>query len=1584
MFARSLIRCILLLGMCYAAAVRPYGNTARADERDRIRERHRLASSDVFLPAPRELIQQLNRAKQSLEAERYSDAVFRLGGLLNEPESEDFFIRDAQQTGRMISLKSEAQRILGDMPRDGRAAYELQFGSEAQRLLELAVNDGDIGQLVNVSRKFFQTDAGQQATYLVGRYHLDFGRPLAAALTLQRLANNSGAQTFEPELSLCLAVSWFYAGMDDNGRKVLEALQRRPEARNRTDVAAPASLMADVGTAAEWLLGQIETRHGVWGMGEDQWLLYRGNAARNGSTRGDMPLVVSDNPLVNCRWRVAASSHNRMEDEVAKVQQHYAANQIPALPSLHPLAVNGVILMRTPRYLFAVDASTGKRIWLYDDLSLQMTDGFSDGNDADILSNRSDVLSGWHRRIWDDAPYGQMSSDGERVYLINKLGYPTNRRMLVGRNGINFPNPFGLKSYNELIALELASQGKRQWMIGGESGDDDTGLSGAFFLGAPLPIDGHLYILAEISGEIRLLMLDAETGKLIWRQPLIHTEESTGTIVRNALRRVAGATPSFGDGILVCPTTAGAVVAVDVATRSLLWGFEYETAGDSRHTRAFRLARTPAGGGQPGSRWSDATVTIANGKVLLTPVESNVMYCLRLFDGQLLWKQKRGQLLHLGCIHDDAVVMVGRHAVTALRLEDGKPAWTQELALPAGAMPSGRGFLSGQYFYLPTTAGELVKIDVADGSVAARQPTKQVLGNLICYDDCVISQSVESLTSFYQVDALRKSVEASLAAGEENAVTLAHHAQLMLYDDQRPQALQSLRRAYQMEMQETSGTQPSDVTRALLVDTLLQGLREDFVANEPLAAEVEQLIDQPAQRLEYLQLMTVGLQKVGNFDKAFESCVKLIDTGSDPVMEESAEHLHVRRDRWIQVQLANIHGESDRDQRNVMDQTIATRFDAAIESDRIDALRQFHQYFGFHTIDRRARLELAKRLALTSRRLEVEIVLNHLVETSTGEVAGAAAALLARLYHDLGLNEPAAEMYAILRERWGEVPVTADKTGRELWEEAVAESPAGSANLKLADWPRGRVQVQGEVQRDARQFPVGFHNQPVTPFIAQGPSLRDVKMSLQAQHTLVGKDRLGKPRFRIPLLGSGNGIGRRGNSPLTEAHAYGHMIVVSHGDQLLAIDALPGPTSPADRVLWRKFLVPLATHNTAVKQTYRKVSSNIWGDKIRTTTARTESGEISIGQIGPLRPFGVCYQRGQSLICVDPLQEEGNPVWRRDNVPAGSDLFGDLELLVVVPPNATEAMVLRQADGSSVGPRIVPPSESRWTTFGRNILTWKESSQRLALTLYDPWYEEDVWSYPFPTGAKGCLVGHDQVAVLSPDGRFVLIALGDGEVLIDQLLEPETNLDAIHVLRFAGQVVLATTTNSTPSDRDAPVRVAAAPSPSYVPLIHGRVYAFDRETGKKMWPVPAFIDQYGLPLDQPTDSPVLVFLRHETTSKNEPGKVKTTVLCLDRRDGSFVLDNTDVSRDSHLHVGSQSGTYELVVDRAASQVTLKLFERNLTMAFTDEPVPPQPPAQTGSASSWASARNSTTARMLNAAKHSIKNLIVPVPRERGR
>ena len=135
--------------------------------------------------------------------------------------------------------------------------------------------------------------------------------------------------------------------------------------------------------------------------------------------------------------------------------------------------------------------------------------------------------------------------------------------------------------------------------------------------------------------------------------------------------------------------------------------------------------------------------------MLLTPVDSDQLYCLDLLTGQELWSCDRSGMLYLGCVHAGRAVLVGPHDVTALRIADRKPAWSPgSLAIPSDAQSRGRGLYAGHHYYLPTSAGQLLAIDLDDGRLTATTKTDHVLGNLVAVRNCLISQSPDSLEVF--------------------------------------------------------------------------------------------------------------------------------------------------------------------------------------------------------------------------------------------------------------------------------------------------------------------------------------------------------------------------------------------------------------------------------------------------------------------------------------------------------------------------------------------------------------------------------------------------------------------------------------------------------------------------------------------------------------------------------------------------------------------------------------------------------------------------------------------------------------------
>ena len=124
--------------------------------------------------------------------------------------------------------------------------------------------------------------------------------------------------------------------------------------------------------------------------------------------------------------------------------------------------------------------------------------------------------------------------------------------------------------------------------------------------------------------------------------------------------------------------------------------------------------------------------------MLITPPEGGELHCLDLLTGKPAWtaKQRDGNL-YLACVHDGKAVLVGKRSIVAINMSDGTEAWqlpvgSQRDSSRVAAVPTGRGFLSGNLYYLPTNL-ELMQIDVSTGTLLEAIRTERPLGNLLSY-----------------------------------------------------------------------------------------------------------------------------------------------------------------------------------------------------------------------------------------------------------------------------------------------------------------------------------------------------------------------------------------------------------------------------------------------------------------------------------------------------------------------------------------------------------------------------------------------------------------------------------------------------------------------------------------------------------------------------------------------------------------------------------------------------------------------------------------------------------------------------------
>jgi outer membrane protein assembly factor BamB/tetratricopeptide (TPR) repeat protein len=1273
----------------------------------------------------------------------------------------------------------------------------------------------------------------------------------------------------------------------------------------------------------------------------DGWTMFRGDPARNAA-------MVGSTPLLNLRWQIptAGGRGSSVETLLDQWRDEYRKRGLTILPGLHPLAAGNLVLMRTYANLLAVDLRTGKRIWEVstdDPIENILAAGGMEGALARLPQLRYELAN----RMWRDAAYGTLSSDGHLVFSIEDLPLQVSQAMPM----INRPDSIAAENRlcNRLAAHEIAT-GRLKWHIGGP--DDQFALRYAktFFLGPPLALMGRLYVLAEVKDEIHLMALDAKTGERTWWQRLATTD---GPIDLDPTRRRSGVSPSFGDGILVCPTSLGAVVAVDLASRSLVWGYRYgRHEATARNVNAFIAPFPIQHDAYPQDRWADSTVTMARGRVLLTPADSQYLHCLDPQTGELLWRLPRGDSLYLAHVYDDTVVVVGRRQVRAYSLsqtrlagdarqDDDKRAATSEpmtagddanpfgegntdeavqqvpepkpvwgpLDLPEGAFPAGRGFFTSGHYFLPVSTAEVLAIDLKTGTVTHRSRSRSgiVPGNLVCYQGRVVSQGYNSVEAFDQLDFVRQDVEQRLKANPADPRALRLRGEILLDDGKHAEAIACFQKSYEADK--------APETRDVLRQAMLDALRADFKAHRQRTGEMETLLDTPLERSEFLRLMARGCREAGEWEAALAHCLKLVDLEPDapPLERVSKSHL-LRRDRWVQVELASLFEAAG--DPSALDRPIKARLDAALAKGDAASLKRFLTYFGNLPVAGEARRRLVQQLAEAGRFLEAEMTLWSDYESADPAVAAAATAELGELLAKAGRPDDAAVCYRRLAREFPDVACKGGKTGRQLRDDAARSEPVGRHLTHGDPWPTGKVldRVEPAANPESRgygPFVMAIDGDP-------GPFFREKSLRYDQQSRRVsGIDPLGHTAWQTSVAASNDARLPSFHPTLTYGLIRGHLLLVSMQYRVAAIDTLGSPAKKA-ALLWDKDVTDEGSEVLRLGGFQLINPAFAFGHRSVPWT----------NLVGPVTSRYACFQRFRNLTAVDPLT--GDVLWSQDEVDPQSAVFGDDRFVFAVAPDSQEALVFRASDGKLLGRRPVPRKEQFngvlrpfpelvLAPLGSRLLLWDEDSGEPELRLYDVWEQKDAWPpRKFAAGAAACMVGHEAVGVLEPSGRMVLIALPGGKVRFDTPLGQEQGLTEFWMLPSADGYAVVT---HCPS-RDPKKNTESAALPKQIQS--GHVYMLDAQ-GKPAWPKPYELHEQSLTLTQPCGLPLLTFAQ----LRSEPGQKSVSIVCLDKRTGR-------ASFQGRVMNATGSNYLEISGDPAEKRIELEMQGRAVLLTLTGE------------------------------------------------
>ena len=1466
--------------------------------------------------ADRSQIRELSMARDLCKLSRFDEAVRRLDRIL--AAKSDFAFKPDVKVPLFRCLKPEAESLLAQMPPAGRAAYRSWYDADARRMLHAAVQSGDVIELEAIAGRFFLTPAGAEATYLLAVQHLAHGHPLHAALRLQRLHTRSDcADHLEPALSLTLATSWWKAGMVEAAREALLRL-RDQHTEPTVDIGGEQhELFTDPKKALAWL----ESIVGPSGAqaGRDGWTMFGGDPARNANSRPGTPYLkaeplasVSEDPVLN-----------KLADELRK--EHLAMHRV-ALPKMHPLVVDQTVLLRTATSLQAIDVSTGTMRW-----EAPLEDALRHFLDSTLETKKqaeaAGLKRGLQRRYWEDQTYGTLSSDGRCVFGIEDISFGFDggyQRMVITPDGQRRLDMEPLKEYNLLTAYDIET-GKLKWEVGGPPGLTQVRLGGRFFLGPPLPLGGRLYIVAETGKQTRsveLLELDAETGNLISEMLLggleldMEVQQQMGFIptwILDDPGHHCGASPSYADGVLVCRDGKDRFLGVDLSGRTVLWSYQMQSAEppmSGRMVNAWQRQMMEEAMGDPSDRWTESSMTVSAGRVLITPDKAEELICLDLADGRFLWSAPRRDGLYVGGVYQGLVIVVGRGSLWALNLADGKPAWpSQRVPLPPGSVPSGRGYLADGQYYLPLSTAEVAVIDVAQGHLIARSqsPDGIVPGNLVQYGDSIFSQDFRGVWRFDRLSNRREQLIATLEDQPNDPETLTDLAEILLYQGELTEAVKLLKRAEQSE--------PNNRSRDVLLETVIAGLQVDFETFRPLAEALDPRIEVPDDRRRFLQQMAQSQQTAGDASGAFATYLKLLKAASetDPLQHFASTRL-VRPDRWVRSRVMELRESAppDRPRRGEwaeIDQQIATRL-----SD--DSLAMIYlDHFDTHPAADQARLRLATQHAGKQRadkedeRLKVEQLLRRVLQSDDESQRGRrsraeAVARMAQLLRAADRPGDAALYYAHAADQFADTVCLEGKTGRELIDALEADDPVRKRLDQSRVWPTGKVEVTKtkESTSSTSRYPIRLVGEG-GPLDAETTFLYDSRYREVLGHDPAGRVRWkvrpssSQPSWDMNWIMSGRSSGR----------LHGQLLILHTGGSVCAINGLKG----TGEVLW--------TQSTSANRSSMAIQPQMMFGRM---------GFGGMPQVNPLMasqslPLAVghdfaCFQQGHKLLAVDTLT--GKVLWERHDQRAGCDLFGDDELLFVTSPGATEAAVFDVGDGREVGRRKIPAISDRMWTLGRRVVTWKKG-QNTQLTLVDPWKNETVWQRDFHTEAHPWLIDGRRVAVFDPEGNLAVVDLESGKNLMEAKVDAAKSLEGIVMFARGERFVLIVN-----QVREGGSVTITNSQPSFIP-VNGRIYGFDRSSLKKVWSTE--VTDQAMRLGQPAGVPVLTLGGRMQIRENNRYRTVSKLLCLDTRNGK-VLHKEETS-------SSSISTYEIQADPEKATVEVLTTGQKITLTFTDQP-----------------------------------------------
>jgi outer membrane protein assembly factor BamB/tetratricopeptide (TPR) repeat protein len=1498
------------------------------------------SEEDLFLLAPRELQRLLDEGEEAIAEKRFSEGITALASLLADGEGEesdvlgqDFFIGKSKPGYYVKSIKGEALRLLSNLPEEGRRSLEIQFGVSARQALDAAVAARSFDAVSVVARKYPHTEAGYDALILLAQYKLASGYPLAAGSLLQSTLDYPAARKrYGVQLATATAVAMRQAGRKEVAVSTMKKAER-DFAGTEIKINGRAIVM---GSGTDWtsLVDELSNQTPlIDSILVDAWMTSGGTPERNASSTVGMPLP-------NPRWIERIHGSSKEEQVLNAVATEAKQHHKVILPKFELRIINDLVLMKTTdNGVFARDFQTGRLKWRFYfhnapvDLNNGFLNGAGDGSDSVSMELKN--------RVWGSSAFGNFSCDSQRFYFVSTTDeQPINSSAIfnVGRNSA--------LSTNYLEGVGLAKEGSILWRVGGENGNAEPKLAGAYFLGPPLPFEDQLYTLFEINGETRLAVLDPETGKLLWQQQLLQTQSAIST--QDSNRRAMALSPTIADGIIVCPTGYGAIVAVDMQSRSLRWARTY-ASNRAPVVNSFRGFQTEDGYDPLQERWHEPTAIAHQGAALITPPDSNLLLCLDILTGENRWKlegERRLNGRYVVGVNNTCVVVVGNNEVYAYRLVDGsKLAW--RLQFPKGQTAVGRGLWLGSSVMIPLSNQQVIKVDSTTGELLDTVTVNTPLGNLFAYKEQLLSATPTAVSVFYTKESLERDIQLRTNNDPNDTWSLNQRSQVSLAAGNAAEAVEMLEKSFKINPENAE-------TRFLLVETLLKAIDSEFDKYQSIAQKYDSVFELSEQRFRYLQCVALGNVRAKMHYAAFERLLELMHarlSENFPTHQRRREMLtispgyEVDSDAWIATHFVRTYYSASPDEQSKMRVAIQRELDS-VKNSMLTTKRQLLRYLAWLPDATPAVYMLANDLikedVTTAERLIQPALL------SGDKVMQSRAA-------ELVYNNPVEDWYRLgpfgtyspdgnNHDVRGQL-LNGFSPSKSALNELAQEAPLKNQQMQKPDWPAGFVEYRKGVPGDRVNELDTIRANGAPPL--SGHQFRYGRPRLQLRKfnsAVVVSNELGQI---IKVLNADRGTSDA-DDDFARCQVNGGLVLIETASELLAMDLYRDSTE-LDSVLWRHSLMTTASSPLReVSQSRVELEQTPLGFS---TLKRISSSRSAV--VGPLTPIGVVVQNSSIVSMLDSLS--GSLVWSRDGYGDQTRFASNGVELAVVEPSTGVVQILDCRDGQELRRFNVKGDWQHWFARGPLIVDFKmglstkvgaglaeDADNPSTLRVWNAFTGEDVRLIKMAPRSRAKVTDDQYIVALEPtDAKTGKLHYLDLQTLTYAAhnVARSGNLDGIEPMRFDDRLIVLTFDKKEWRESGNTLTAGVRATNDNVQA-SGMVYGLNVRDGSHLWQQPAKLAGYYVPRIQPRNSPFMVAYR---ASMNPSALANSTLglVLVDLRDASLAFANDSIPAQS-LGQAANTGQLSVAANPVKHTITVRFGSTDIVFTATTGERPPQP------------------------------------------